>query len=536
MNKVSAILWLTGITILIMFLSCTEKPIESGHTNPLDPASSNSPPNAPFNPIPSNNASDIEIDAVLQWECEDPDNDDLTFEVYFGESNNRSLVASGLNSYFYSPSDLEPNKTYKWLIQAEDTKNNMTSGPEWSFSTGGGGSATISGLITDSLNGDAIGDALITSDNGASTQSDDEGAYSLELATGQRTITVSHDDYFTNFRTLTVTGGVDLENVDFTLSPVSATISGLITDSLSGDALEGVLLTSDDGASTRSDDEGEYSLGVEAGQRTITVSHECYSTNVRTLTVTEGMDLENVNFTLSPFSESISGLIKNSQSGDGMEGVLITSDNGTSTRSNEEGAYCLGVEAGERTITVSHDRYFTNVRTLTVTEGMVLENVHFTLSPTLGSENRIMRLILTWGQTPDDLDCHIRTPEIDGREFHVYWDSIGSLIEAPYVMLNLDDRSGEGPETITIYRFFSGTYRYYIDNLSQSVDITDSEALIEFYDSGGPLTTVNVPTTGTGRYWYVCDIDGDTGGIEIINQILEDEPEITNAIIAHPKY
>ena len=32
------------------------------------------------------------------------------------------------------------------------------------------------------------------------------------------------------------------------------------------------------------------------------------------------------------------------------------------------------------------------------------------------------------------------------------------------------------------------------------------------------LQAIEVPDEGSGRYWYVCDIDGASGNITIVNQ------------------
>ena len=36
--------------------------------------------------------------------------------------------------------------------------------------------------------------------------------------------------------------------------------------------------------------------------------------------------------------------------------------------------------------------------------------------------------------------------------------------------------------------------------------------------------TIQVPSEGEGRYWYVCNIDGEDGQITVVNQIQNSEP------------
>ncbi|HIG32632.1 MAG TPA: hypothetical protein EYQ09_04235 [Flavobacteriales bacterium] len=101
----------------------------------------------------------------------------------------------------------------------------------------------------------------------------------------------------------------------------------------------------------------------------------------------------------------------------------------------------------------------------------------------------------------------------------------GSATAAPYVTLDTDNTQGYGPETITIKQSFEGTYIYYIKNYSNEETLANSGGTIQIYNSPDcDGETIEVPDEGSGRYWYVCDIDGASGDITIVNQIQEAEP------------
>ena len=48
------------------------------------------------------------------------------------------------------------------------------------------------------------------------------------------------------------------------------------------------------------------------------------------------------------------------------------------------------------------------------------------------------------------MDSHLLTPEIDSVNFHIYHSYKGDSTAAPFVVLDLDDIDGFGPETISI--------------------------------------------------------------------------------------
>ncbi|TFB09452.1 T9SS type A sorting domain-containing protein, partial [Candidatus Marinimicrobia bacterium MT.SAG.3] len=144
-----------------------------------------------------------------------------------------------------------------------------------------------------------------------------------------------------------------------------------------------------------------------------------------------------------------------------------------------------------------------------------------------------MRFVLNWAEQPSDLDSHLRTPEIFGTTYHVYFSTPGSDVSAPFARLDLDDVTGFGPETITIHQFHDGTYKYYVHLYSgDGTPLINSDAVVQIYSDEGLVSTVNVPSTGTGIYWLVADIDGATNTITLINEIVDLEPGLIGSIVA----
>jgi len=105
--------------------------------NPPTPGvpSSNTPPDVPSNPVPQDNATNVPVSTVLSWTCNDPDGDNLTYDIYFGTSNNNlPRVESDYTSNSYDSGTLQFNTTYYWKIVAKDGKTS-TAGPVWKFTT-----------------------------------------------------------------------------------------------------------------------------------------------------------------------------------------------------------------------------------------------------------------------------------------------------------------------------------------------------------------------------------------------------------------
>ena len=62
----------------------------------------------------------VSINATLEWNCYDPDNDSITYDVYFGTNSNPPKVASSITTNSYNSINLQYSTTYYWRIVAWD--------------------------------------------------------------------------------------------------------------------------------------------------------------------------------------------------------------------------------------------------------------------------------------------------------------------------------------------------------------------------------------------------------------------------------
>jgi len=99
--------------------------------------STNSAPNTPSNPNPSNHATGVDINVDLSWTGGDPDvGDTVTYDVYFGTSTPPTNVVTGQSGTTYDPGTMTSSTKYYWQIVSWDNNGASSSGSIWDFTTG----------------------------------------------------------------------------------------------------------------------------------------------------------------------------------------------------------------------------------------------------------------------------------------------------------------------------------------------------------------------------------------------------------------
>ena len=96
----------------------------------------NYPPNTPSNPDPGNGETNVNINVDLSWFGDDPDGDNVTFDVFFGKISPPPIVVSNQSDMTYDLGLLDFDTQYYWKIVTWDSPGSLsTSGPIWSFKT-----------------------------------------------------------------------------------------------------------------------------------------------------------------------------------------------------------------------------------------------------------------------------------------------------------------------------------------------------------------------------------------------------------------
>jgi hypothetical protein len=160
---------------------------------------------------------------------------------------------------------------------------------------------TIWGIVTDSSTGDPISGANVTADTVASDLTKEDGSYWItDLEHGNYTVTASAAGYQTSSETITVLPG-ESTSLDFELTLLlNGTISGIVTDSSTGDPISEATVTAN-GMSTTTNSSGHYAISdVPAGTYTVTASANGYEDSSQTnITVVAG-ETTTVDFELTP--------------------------------------------------------------------------------------------------------------------------------------------------------------------------------------------------------------------------------------------
>ena len=215
----------------------------------------------------------------------------------------------------------------------------------------------------------------------------------------------------------------------------------------------------------------------------------------------------------------ISGKITGSIDGVGRSGITINLRKGINRRTGEivktvttssGGFYRVsGLEAGNYTGELKANGYQTSYMTVVVLGGTTRENQNGTINPLLADGE--IRIVLTWGSTPSDLDSHLTGPDGRGSRFHIYFGSQGHIDNYPYANLDVDDVSSYGPETVTIRRQQSGVYRYWVHDFSNvdrssSTALSNSGAKVKVYNGNSIPRVFYVPNRA-GVVWKVFEIE-----------------------------
>ena len=214
------------------------------------------------------------------------------------------------------------------------------------------------------------------------------------------------------------------------------------------------------------------------------------------------------------------GQVVDAATGRGLSGVSCAfSGNGSYTVSTDSnGFFSVELDPGSWNLRLTKNGYMEVGDSFTLSSGEINSDNAYIMSENLQTGQ--IRIVLSWGAMPSDLDSHLEGTFDNGGTFHVYFSNKraynsnnGNAIE-----LDVDDTTGYGPETITI-NDLEGVYDYYVvDFRSEGTMGALGEAKVTVFmpDGSSQVITIN-PNCING--WYVLHIDH--GNVSVINEVLQ---------------
>ena len=274
---------------------------------------------------------------------------------------------------------------------------------------------------------------------------------------------------------------------------------------------------------------------LTAGVYTLTVSKEGYIPVTQTVQVRYNeTNINNLAIEMIPANDNqsngyASGYITDALTGSGIGGLTVYIYEGINTTFGEHiealtttsnGYYATGeLKPGnytayvvdERTLDDEDYRYASVAISIKVLAGQTTYNQNATTSNSVGLDIDGMRIVLTWGSSPSDLDSHLTY-----GNYHCYYGSKST----PNATLDVDDTSAYGPETITITNVGNYKFNYYIYNYSGSGTMYASQACVKVYFGGSSTPAYTFyPPQSSGYTWNVFTYDATTGEFIIHNTV-----------------
>jgi len=210
---------------------------------------------------------------------------------------------------------------------------------------------------------------------------------------------------------------------------------------------------------------------------------------------------------------SATGIVVDASTGIGIDGAVVTladeAGNTITTTTDPGGYYTVqGDIIDDGSVTIEQDGCITN--SYNVSAGNSVDTGTTALSTVMDADQ--MRVVLTWGDNPRDLDNHLWLfdTETGDQLDHIYFNDMSHNLGDGTARQDVDALNGNGPETITIPNFSEADMHYSVHNYSNnswqvggvdkvSVEIYVGDTLIQSF-------TPDIPSGMDGSHWHVFDI------------------------------
>lgn len=221
----------------------------------------------------------------------------------------------------------------------------------------------------------------------------------------------------------------------------------------------------------------------------------------------------------------LSGRVLDATTGLTLSGAQIKAYKGYGTygtpvtaTSEFNGNYSMDlVEGGNYTVTVEKVGYIRGEFEVYVLSNGNTTNEDFVISPEMSGDQ--MRIVLTWGSTPSDLDSYLMGTTDAGQTINTNFQNKVSRSgdNTKLAELDVDDTDGYGPETTTLYDI-NGVYEFVVVDFTGSGTMSSSGAKVTIYSGNSVVAVIDI-CSGLENGWKVCKIDH--GNVTVINSSAE---------------
>ena len=346
----------------------------------------------------------------------------------------------------------------------------------------------ISGMVTDTATSQPLANVLVTVSGitTASTQTDEDGFYSIVSPPGSVTVTLTKTGYDTLSGTGTVAKGTtlsfspQLNPIGTTPSNPEVTIKGFLKDSETGAPLANALITVvGTDYQVRSDETGAFSLsGVAPGELTVEMSFDGYQVRRLTVLALPGavvdLDTTHLSKTVTTSTTTLIGRVVNANTGEPIEGANITLETLSSRAlTDADGNYRIeDIDVLKFKVMANALNYLTASYTLSINQaGLVV--VDFKLTPAIPDVT--IKGFLKDSETGTPLANALIT--VVGTDYQVRSDETGAF-----------SLSGVAPGELTVEMSLDGYQRGRLTVLAPPGTVVD-------LDTTHLLKTATTPTT-----------------------------------------
>jgi uncharacterized protein YjdB len=293
--------------------------------------------------------------------------------------------------------------------------------------------------------------------------------------------------------------------------------SGQVNDASTALGISGATITPSSGSGTTSLIDGTFTLPAVPNGSTLTVTATGYVTTQFFNVQTSGGISQVGSIPLAPVSTQngfVNGRVIDATTAFGLGNATVSIRSGinavtgqtvATATSDASGNYSVQLPAGTYTLSATASGFAIGSSTIVSIGGITTSNQNVSLVPGTG-----LRITLTWGANPRDLDSHLFGPAASGGRFHTWFAGRNG---PDGERLDNDFTGGFGPENTTVPTPLPGVYRFYVQHFSGSSSMAAGNATVTVTLNGIQLGTFHPPARPNeqnGDIWEVFSLSGST--------------------------